>query len=289
MLITEKAMLARLKVSRWGASKHDKAITEHIAAQHNADPTMGRYSKRLIAKDRLEAIRKIAYDARHHYYEHTLPWLDDGARVLPAALYFDYMAKQNELKAQFETAVEEFVDNYPSILADAANSLGTLFDPADYPPDNDIRGKFSLETAVDPMPSAEDFRVSLSEDENARIREQIQGRLDQGVEGAMQDVYQRMFSAVSHMVERLRAYEIDENGKAQNTFRDSLVDNVRSLVELLPKLNITGSNQLEDMRHRLSDKLCQIDAWDLRQDEGQRNQVAASAEAILAEIQNVMA
>jgi hypothetical protein len=289
MLITEKAMLARLKVSRWGASKHDKAITEQIAAQHGADPTMGRYSKRLIAKERLETIRQIAYKARHHYYEHTLPWLDDGARVLPAALYFDYMQKQNELKAEFETAVAEFIDNYPTILADAQNALGTLFDPADYPDERDIARKFSLETGVDPMPTAEDFRVSLSEDENARIREQIQVRLDQGVEGAMQDVYQRMFSAVSHMVERLRAYEIDENGKAQNTFRDSLVDNVRDLVELLPKLNITGSNQLEDMRHRLSDELCQIDAWDLRQDAGQRNQVAASAEAILAEIENVMA
>jgi hypothetical protein len=242
-IITEKAMLARLKISRWGASKHDRAISEQVAVQHQADPSMGRYSKRLVARERLEEIRQIATRARHHHYENTLPWLDDGARILPAANYFDYMAQQNALKAD----------------------------------------------DVDPMPTAEDFRVALSEDENARIREQIQGRLDQAVDGAMHDVWQRMFTAVEHMVERLRAFEVDQDGKVKNTFRDSLVDNVRSLVELLPKLNITGSNQLEDMRHRLADELCQIDTWDLRQDQSQREQVASKAEAILEELKDVMA
>lgn len=289
MLITEKAMLARLKISRWGASKHDKTISAEIAEQHQADPTMGRYSKRLVASDTLEIIRQIATRARHHHYEHTLPWLDDGARVLPAAMYFDYMAKQNALKAEFESAVADFVYNYPVILTAAQDKLGTLFDPADYPDKNQIAAKFSIVTDVDPMPTAEDFRVALSEDENARIRESIQVRLDEGVEGAMHEVWSRMFTTVGTMVERLRGYEVDADGKVQTTFRDSVVENMRELVELLPKLNITSSNQLEDMRHRLSDDLCQIDAKDLRTDEQAREKVANKAEAILAELSNVMA
>lgn len=289
MLVTEKAMLAKLKISRWGASKHDRTISEQVAQQHQADPSMGRYSKRLIAKEPLEEIRIIATKARHHHYNNTMPWLDDGARVLPAASYFEYMQEQNALKAEFEAAVADFVYNYPKFRDEAQRRLNGLFDPADYPDKASIGKKFSMDIEVEQMPEADDFRVSLSEDENARIREQIQARLDQGVEGAMKDVWKRIFTAVEHMVERLRAYEVDEDGKAKNAFRDTLVDNVRGLVELLPKLNITGSNELEDMRHRLADNLCEIGAAELRGDSSLRNSVATKAETILADLKDFMA
>lgn len=289
MLITEKAMLTRLKISRWGASKHDKAISNEVAVKHQADASMGRYTKRLIEKEPLEEIRQIATKARHHHYENTLPWLDDGARILPAANYFDYMAQQNALKAEFEQAVSAFAREYPKYVANAKKSLNGLFDPADYPAASEITGKFSMSTDVDPMPDAEDFRVSLSEDENARIREAIQGRLDQAVDGAMEDIRQRMLTAVGKMVDRLRGYEVDAEGKVHGAFRDSLVGNVQALVKLLPKLNITGNNQLEDMRIRLDAELCQVDAETLRGDELLRDDVATKAEAILAELRDVMA
>jgi hypothetical protein len=288
-VVTDKAMLASLKISRWSASKHDKNITEEVAKKHGADPTMGRYSKRLIAKERLEEIAQIATRARHHHYENTLPWLDDGARILPAANYFDYMQQQNDLKALFEQAVAGFAREYPAYVDEAKRSLNGLFRPEDYPAASDIAGMFAMTVEIAPMPEAEDFRVSLSDAENARIREQIQGRLDEAVEGAMQHVWERMFEAVERMVERLKNYSVDSNGKVKNAFRDSLVTNIRELVELLPKLNITGNNMLEDMRHRLNDELCQIDATVLRENATVRKEVAQNAEAILAEIKNAMA
>jgi hypothetical protein len=287
-VVTEKAMLARLRISRWSASKHDKKITNEVAQKHGADPTMGRYSKRLVAKERLDAIGQIATRARHHHCENTLPWLDDGARILPAANYFDYMQQQNAFRADFEQAVEEFARDYPSVVDEAKRSLNRLFDPADYPDASQIRDKFTIAVDIDPMPEAEDFRVALSEDENARIREQIQGRLDDAVQGAVNDVWHRVHDVVAHMVERLRAYSVGADGKVQNTFRDSLVGNVRTLVDLLPKLNITNSNALEAMRQRLADELCAFDAPVLREDPRVRAEIAENAEAILAEIKDFM-
>jgi hypothetical protein len=74
-----------------------------------------------------------------------------------------------------------------------------------------------------------------------------------------------------------------------NAFRDSLVSNIRALSELLPKLNITNSNALEVMRQRLADELCSFDAPVLRDDPTIRNEIAANAEAILADIKEMMA
>ena len=288
-VVTEKAMLAKLRISRWAASKHDKKISADVAAQHGADVTMGRYSKRLVAKERLETIAQIATRARHHHYENTLPWLDDGARILPAANYFDYMQQQNAFRAEFEQAVSAFEKEYPVVLDDARRSLNGLFNEADYPDPGQIASKFAMQVDVDPMPTAEDFRVALSEDENARIRESIQGRLDDAVQGAINDVWHRVHDTVAKMVERLRAYEVDGDGKVHNAFRDSLVGNIRALSELLPKLNITNSNALEVMRQRLADELCSFDAPVLREDATIRNEIAANAEAILADIKDLMA
>jgi hypothetical protein len=288
-VVTEKAMLAKLKISRWAASKHDKKISADVAAQHGADPTMGRYSKRLVAKERLEEIAQIATRARHHHYEQTLPWLDEGSRILPAANYFDYMQRQNAFAADFEQAVTEFARAYPAVVDEARRSLNGLFDPNDYPPADQISAKFTMRVDVDPMPTAEDFRVALSEDENARIREGIQGRLDEAVQGAINDVWHRVHDVVAHMVERLRGYEVDSGGKAKGVFRDSLVGNIRTLSDLLPKLNITQSNALEDMRQRLVDELCSVDAPTLREDPVIRATIAENAEKILADIVDVMA
>src|SRR5262245_17180123 len=191
-VITEKAMLARLKVSRWGASKHDKDISAQVAQQFGADPKMGRYSKKLIAAEQLETIRQISRRARRHHYQNTLPWLDDGARILPASLYFDYMAAQNAFKAEFDQAARQFCDEYPDHVKQAERLLGGAFKAAEYPSEHRVKEMFSITCEVEQMPNAEDFRVALSEDENERIREQIRERLQTAVDGAMADVWHRV-------------------------------------------------------------------------------------------------
>ena len=56
------------------------------------------------------------------------------------------------------------------LVDEARQSLNGLFNPADYPAPDKISGLFTMRVDVDPMPTAEDFRVALSEDENARKR-----------------------------------------------------------------------------------------------------------------------
>jgi len=286
--VNERAMLTRLSISRWGASKHDKNISETVARDYQAQADMGRYTKRLIAKEALETIREIPTQARHHHYEHTLPWLDTGARILPAASYFNYMQEQNAFKAKFEQAVADFARIYPQVRDEARLKLGGLYDAADYLDPSEIAEKFKFDIDVEPMPDASDFRVAISEEEQERVKAQIQERVDAGVQGAMGSVFQRVCDSAEHMMERLRAYDVDADGKVQNPFRDSLVENIRDLVKLLPDLNITNSNLLADMAHRLETDLCEFDAPTLRKDAKARKKVADRAEAIVNDMSAVM-
>jgi hypothetical protein len=63
-------------------------------------------------------------------------------------------------------------------------------------------------------------------------------------EGASRELWQRLYEAVSHMAERLQVYKVTEEG-VEHPFRDSVVTNLVKLVDVLPKLNVTGDPELE--------------------------------------------
>ena len=215
-------------------------------------------------------------------YTNTLPWADNGARILPAANYWAYTQAQRDLKETFAAEVRSFCAGYREHLAEARSRLNGLFVEADYPDPAEIDLKFAYRTGFSPLPAAEDFRVALGEGEQVHIRAQIETRLNEAAEAAGRDLWERIHKAVSCMRNRLDLYAVDPvSGKAEHPFRDSLVENLRDLVELLPRLNMTGDPALETMRRRLAASLCGHDPQDLRDDGALRARTARSAEAIL--------
>lgn len=292
--ITDRAMLIGLNIRQWSASKNDKKITQEVADNHRSDVSMGRYHKALVAKEALEKVKKTANAARTEHYARTLPWGDDGARILTANGYFAYAQKMADLKAEFESAVSHFIQAYPRYVDDAMGKLNGLFDPAEYPGVSidpvyrtatvtDIRQitrKFEFNQSVKPLPDSADFRVQLGDDETARIKQSIKADLDEAIETAMRDVWTRCHTVVSKMSERLKAYSPTPNG-AENVFRDSLVGNIVDLLELLPSLNLTNDPALSAVARKMRDDLTSYSASELREQDTARARVANSADAIL--------
>src|SRR6516225_6121348 len=80
--LSSRAMLCSLSISMWSARKHDPEASEEIAQRHGAQADAGRYHKVLLPKAALAEIRKIVSEARQEHYFMTLPWDDNGYRVL---------------------------------------------------------------------------------------------------------------------------------------------------------------------------------------------------------------
>ena len=97
-------------------------------------------------------MNRVTNLARTHHYDHTLSWEDWGARILPAAAYFDYMNEQRGFKTAFDAAADQFERNYVQYVNDAKAALNGMFDPDDYPDVYDIRARFAFETIVSPLP-----------------------------------------------------------------------------------------------------------------------------------------
>jgi hypothetical protein len=281
--ITERAMLITFSIKQWTAAKHDRKVSDEVADSHGSNRDMGRFNKSLLAKSALEKLKKIANAARNEHYNLTLPWMDDGARILGSAGYLKYTETMREYRDQWDDAVADFVANYPRYVDDARVALNGLFRSEEYPDPRVIGDKFSFGFNVLPMPSATDFRVELGDAETARIRREIEESTNQAIETAMGDVWGRIRDVVERMADRLRAYKVTADG-IENPFRDSLVQNARDLVDILPSLNITGDAAVSAFTAKIQSELLAYNAQTLRDDSQARERTAEAAEDILRQM-----
>src|ERR1700757_3921924 len=123
-MITERAMLAAVHISIWTAVKHDRKVSRQVADEHGAPETAGRYNKKLLSgAARLDDLRSFAGQIRQNFYKITLPWSDEGYRLLPAHFYFDWTAQMRQFEGPFEGKVEDFLALYPSYIEQVCPEL----------------------------------------------------------------------------------------------------------------------------------------------------------------------
>ena len=276
--LSSRAMLCSVSISMWSARKHDPEASEEIAQRHGAQSDAGRYHKVLLPKAALAEIQKIVSEARQEHYFMTLPWDDNGYRVLPAAAYMDHTERMRELSNRFSPAVEALAQQFGQLVEEAKIRLGGLFRSEDYPSPDELRSKFSFATKVMPLPDASDFRVTLGDEEKDRIKRQITAAVEASLQVASRELWQRLFEAVSHLAERLHAYKVTDE-RVEHPFRDSVVTNLVKLVDVLPKLNVTGDPQLERLAAQVRTSLL-VDPQELRKSDSIRNETAKTASAI---------
>ena len=285
--LSSRAMLCSLSISMWSARKHDPDASQEIAQRHGAQADAGRYHKVLLPKAALAEIQKIVSDARQEHYFMTLPWDDNGYRVLPAAAYMDHTEKMRELSNRFTPTVDTLAQQFGHLVEEAKVRLGGLFRPEDYPAAEELRSKFSFETKVMPLPDAGDFRVSLGDEEKERIKRQITTAVEASLQVASRDLWLRLYEAVTHLAERLQAYQVTEE-RVEHPFRDSVVTNLVKLVDILPKLNVTADLELERLAAQVRAALL-VDPKELRKSESVRTETAKAAAAIAQRMAGYMA
>jgi hypothetical protein len=151
--------------------------------------------------------------------------------------------------------------------------LGTLYDPADYPPD--VSSKFHFPPpAVTPVPTANDFRVNLNSDYIDAIKTDITERMNARQRDSLKQCWGRVRTVVTKMTEQL--------GKEDGRIYDSVIGNARELIDILPALNLTNDPELDAIATELQGILVPVDR--LRQDKRLRADVAKQADAILAKL-----
>ena len=276
--LASSAMLTELNISVWTGRKKDKRESKEVANQNYADNGVVSVNKMLLGDcDKLKAINELRGKIRNHiHYPMTMPWSDSGLRLLPTASYFDYHEQMTNAINAFQSLVDEFIDDYDFAVTRAQAKLGNLFVRDDYPTSEQIRNKFGVSVNYTPLPDAGDFRVDVGNEASVQLKADYDKFYGEQLSKAMGDVWKRMHTALSNMSAKLT----DSNGKKQ-VFRDTLVSNALSMVDLLSTCNVTGDSQMEAMRLKLDGALRGITPEGLRDDEFLRAETKSKVDDIL--------
>lgn len=279
--IQSRAMLASLHISKWAATRTDKKVTEEVASKHGVNSRRaGHYRKHAIDTDHptYKAVGTAISSLRVRHFYWTLPWGENGARILPAANFDKYSADMRILRADFDNAVQQFVADYPGLAAKARSELGTMFDPSDYP--QDINAKFGCEVSIMPLPDADDFRVDLPDEAIDEIRTNIARELQKTMTDAMREPYTRLFEYIHTLGTQVGKIG-DSNGKGNGRVYEGTVEGLRDLCAILEGLNLTGDEQLADFGQRAAALIDGINAEAIREmTPGKRSEIAAQAAQI---------
>lgn len=271
--LTERAVLAQLSLSMWTARKQDKRVTREAINANGAADGAGRFHKALLPMcEALEDVHASGREVRRFFYEKTLDWGLEGTRLLPSAIYLDFMSDLRKRKDDWDHLVRMFLRDYDTFVGEARTSLGSMFSDADYPSAADVANKFRINVNIMPVPE-NDFRVDLPEAEIADMQRAVEARLVDAQAAAMRDVWTRLYDVVQKAHEKL--------AQPDAIFRDSLTENIKELCAILPKLNITDDEQLEALRLDALVKLGNAKPDALRLDPALRSKKAADAKAIM--------
>jgi hypothetical protein len=288
-ILTEKAMLVRhaVKGKGFGRGKADKEISADVARRHDADiEKAGKYRKALIAPRFTEKLDDIGARAYEYHVKNTLPWDDEGWRLLPSQNYFDYMSAQRTFREQFKSATTDFARTYDEAIEEARTRLGTMFKLSDFPdPDKLFERdretgeykRFVVNVIIQPIPDQSDFRVDLNEMETVKIKADLERRMQGVLTAAIGDLWGRLRDPIENLRDRLDKYETAE----RKLWLPVWIDNIKAVIEMIPKLDFTGDPELARICREAEMKLSKWNSDQIRTSKATREFVRTAADDIL--------
>jgi hypothetical protein len=270
MGLSQKCMIVDLHLSRWSGYKTDQKASNQLIRDASAQAGSAVVSKRIVPKEAFVDIVTACNALRAHMTKYTLPWSDNGQRIMTRNIFEIFMTGYGELERNYYAAVKEFIEiRYPQARDQASFRLGSLFKNEDYPTLDELRKKFKVDLDIDGITEPDDFRVALPEEELNKLKTSMEESINRRLSSAMQDVWLRIADLLEHYIEKI--------GDEEAIFRDSTVNNLVELMNILPGLNVTGDPKLREIRQRIMNTIGSYQPGDLRK--GGDLRAAAAQEA----------
>src|SRR4051812_21405602 len=213
----------------------------------------------------------------------SLPFPEPGVRLIRRDKIDEFVGLMEEYRTELAEAVANLDRHYGELKAAAAERLGRLFNPSDYP--ETLVGLFAVSwdfPSVEPPDYLRELNPSLYEAERARVA----ARFDEAVQLAEQAFLEEFSKLVSHLTERISG--AGDDGK-HKVFRDSAVGNLVDYFEKFRDLNVRSNDQLDALVAQAQQAVRGIAAQDLRDSGDLRQRVASELSRVQSALDGLMA
>jgi len=226
----------------------------------------------LLDSKELKDIKTLDGEIRQYLYRLALPSLfRSGIYMVPIELVETVDGKLQEFKAERERLTGVLVEAYPRLKDEAEERLRSTFNEQDYPDAERLREQFSLSWRYISFDTPEKLR-GINPAIFAREREKAEQAWEDATTEIRDLLRQSFAELVGHMAERLKP---TDDGK-RKVFKNTLVSNLSEFLATFDLRNVTDDAELKRLVDRAKQLLGNVNAQDLRDNEGLRDSMARS-------------
>lgn len=278
--IASSALIVNLSRSVPDLVKNDPEAAKALARIKNADVGAVTARKSLIDSPALKDLQRLSREIYQWHIKNTVPWGDLGQRLVANAALIDYKNTMNKFEIQFEALANKVVFEYPACCGRAQNRLGDLFDPALFPSVEELRRKMSLRVTYEPIADPSNFIVQIGDQAAEEMKRQYNEVLSSRMEGISNYIYEKLREPLTNLVKRID-YEADD---APTGFRNTIVDNVMQIVELMGTCNFNDDPKIDRLKRELRNALKGVTPDALREDSGLRRHTKQEVQKIIDQL-----
>lgn len=279
-VLERTAMLVKLSRHKFNHNAFDKELSAKLMKQCKAEGSNTiRVNKTIIPKEACKPWAQILNEAGKYFYTVTLPWDDKGYRLLPVVKYKEFVSKFRDFQARFAQAVDNFIMNLEKHIQAGKKDLGLAASDDDYVDKQAAREQFILKVEYETVKEGNDFKAKVTEEERQEIAEIVAQQHTEKFAKAQASVFVRIKEVAGALIEKMN--EKAPKGKRSPEFRDSIIGNIKNLVDILPSLNVANNPDLDKLKDDIDLHLASIDPEDLRECENLREDTAKRADEIM--------
>ncbi len=203
----------------------------------------------------------------------SLPYPEPGVRLIRQDYVEPFNERMTHLRDLLQEEVEKLDRELPHLRQAAEERLGSLYDPADYPPS--LVGLFALDWG---FPSVEppDYLLQLNPSLYEQERRRMMSRFEEAITMAEQAFVEELGKLVGHLVERL---EGSDDGKPK-VFRDSAVSNLQEFFQQFRMLNVRSNAELDRLVATAERMVRGVSPQGLRDSQSMRQQVVSGLSVV---------
>ncbi len=287
--LATSSMLVSVDVSIWTATKQDRGISEEVTTMKNAESGTGKFTKNLFAKN-------PKHKTKHHRIvnlqqlvnkwakESTYRW-NKTQNLLPTVDLEKFKAEYEKYESEFTTAVEDFLENYQTLVSDEKFKQGDMFDENDYPSIEVLRQKFKMRLYVAEVPS-HDFRCQVSQDTADDLRVEYQQQANDIVNKVLTQQKVRIVDFLSRLSSNIDEDEkVDKNGNTtykKKPIKRKLVNEIRDWVKTTKDFNPSNDSNLSNVANDIEKVMSGVSTELLRDSDSTRAEVKQGIDDILS-------
>ena len=285
MALADTHQIVAVKTSLPSGRVTKRSENWELAENKKSDPARSNISVDIFAK-RLSDCRAHNSRVRRWLDDQGLPWGFRGQRLVPNSKIDEIIRFLENARIESDRFYKDFLRALPGFIEEDKrehSGLGELFNQGDYQDVITLEDKWNFEILRDTVPDPEsDPRAGWSQQQVDEMRTAMKRQEESNVKEAPIDLTRRIEHPRRRLIEAMEKYKGSKSGR----FTNSLIPNVRELVDAMVGLNLKDDRELENIRKDLLTGICPLEEEDLRKDPGLRKETKEKAEAILNRVGN---